>query len=116
MTFPARIFVSWNPNIAVMVTVKSNIVVRMMVFGFELRPRHFFLATGNPAGFATFWRPKLPRDPANPLGNLAIRSTQIIRRRDGSGRGWRNLRGPPCAALMRWYVCYERTYSASSQS
>jgi hypothetical protein len=49
----------------------------------------------------------------------AIQSTPIIPprpRRDGSGRGWRSLRGPQCSALVRWHVWQGLTYSATSKS
>ena len=54
-----------------------------------------------------------PRDPSDP----ATLPTLIIPpRRQGSGRGWRSPRGPPCSALVRWHVWHERTYSTTSTS
>ncbi len=44
-------------------------------------------------------------------------STPIIPRHcEGSCRGWRGPRGPPCSALVRWHVWHVRTYSAMSTS
>ena len=53
-----------------------------------------------------FW---IMSKPAAVVCSPAIQSTpDIPPRLDGSGRGWRSPRGPPCSSLVRWHVWHER--------